>query len=116
VIDAFKQRHCYAAQDNVLLEVRSGERLMGDEFSTRRAPRLDIRVLGTTPIRKIDIVRQVEHGDPAYVASFEPGEQTVEMSWTDRDAAVGKVNMYYVRIQQENEAMAWASPMWIRYL
>jgi hypothetical protein len=115
LIQAFQQRHSYAAQDNVILDIRSGDHLMGDEFTSSAQPQLDIRVLGTTPIRKIDIVRQVEGESPAYVAAFEPGEADVQFTWTDRDARVGKVNMYYVRVQQTNEALAWASPFWIRY-
>ena len=44
IIDAFKKRHCYAATDNILLDVRSGDHLMGDIFATegearpRRSP------------------------------------------------------------------------------
>ncbi len=38
IIDAFKQRHSYAATDNILLDVRSGDHLMGDDFTTDRAP------------------------------------------------------------------------------
>ncbi|MCB1021344.1 MAG: hypothetical protein KDC27_15540 [Acidobacteria bacterium] len=115
LIDAFKRRHSYAAQDNVILDVRSGEHMMGDEFRTSARPSLDIRVLGTTPIRKVDIIRQIEGESPVYVAAFEPGEAEVQFTWTDRDARPGKVNMYYVRIQQANEALAWASPLWIDY-
>ena len=36
IFDAFKNRHCYAATDNILLDVRSGEHLMGDEFTAQR--------------------------------------------------------------------------------
>ena len=32
LIDAFKKRHCYAATDNILLDVRSGDHFMGDMF------------------------------------------------------------------------------------
>jgi hypothetical protein len=115
LIDAFQRRHSYAAQDNIILDVRSGGHLMGDEFTSSAQPQLDIRVLGTAPVRKVDIVRQVEGESPAYVAAFEPGKADVQFTWTDRDARPGKVNMYYVRIQQTNEALAWASPFWIHY-
>ena len=33
IFDAFKKRHCYAATDNILLDVRCGDHLMGDEFT-----------------------------------------------------------------------------------
>ncbi len=37
IIDAFKKRHSYAATDNILLDVRSGDHLMGDVFTTNHA-------------------------------------------------------------------------------
>jgi hypothetical protein len=115
IIAAFKKRHSYAAHDNIVLDVRSGEHIMGDEFTTARRPELRIRVEGTAPVTRIDIVRQTGRETPAYVATFEPKRRTVDMTWSDQAARAGEVNMYYVRVMQENSAMAWASPMWIRY-
>ena len=37
LIEAFRKRHCYAATDNIILDVRSGEHLMGDVFETEQA-------------------------------------------------------------------------------
>src|SRR5437660_12129796 len=50
IIDAFKKRHCYAATDNILLDVRSGDRMMGDTFNAAGKPRLSITVKGTAPV------------------------------------------------------------------
>ena len=49
LIDAFKRRHCYAATDNILLDVRSGDHFMGDSFATREKPSLQVVVKGTAP-------------------------------------------------------------------
>ena len=49
IIDAFKKRHCYAATDNIILDVRCGEHLMGDIFETDKTPTLEIAVDGTRP-------------------------------------------------------------------
>ena len=38
IIEAFRKRHCYAATDNIILDVRSGEHLMGDVFETDKPP------------------------------------------------------------------------------
>ena len=57
IIEAFKKRHCYAATDNILLDVRSGEHLMGDAFTTDRAPTLAIKVVGTAPIANVHVIR-----------------------------------------------------------
>ncbi len=115
IIEAFKRRHSYAAQDNIILLVRSGDHLMGDEFSTKQLPRLHIEVTGTAPVDSIEIIRQVGLAKPAVVASMAPGGREVDLVWTDSAAAAEDWNMYYVRLKQRNEAMAWASPLWIRY-
>lgn len=115
VIEAFRKRHSYAANDNILMDVRCGEHLMGDEFTTVAPPKLDVRVVGTAPIKRVDIVRQIGAELPQYVYNATPGEPEVRFSWTDNDAQSGQVNMYYVRIQQDDSRLAWASPMWILY-
>ena len=33
IFEAFQKRHCYGATDNIVLDVRSGEHIMGDEFA-----------------------------------------------------------------------------------
>ena len=115
IIDAFKKRHSYAAHDNIALVVRSGEYLMGDEFSTRATPRLEIVARGTAPIDSVEIVRQVGLQKPAVVTSMEPRSIDVDLAWSDSAAVPGEWNMYYVRLKQRNEAMAWASPLWVQY-
>ncbi len=115
IIEAFKQRHSYAANDNILLDVRSGGFMMGDAFVSTETPRLEIRADGTAPIDRVDIVRQVGGATPQYVAAFEPRKQGIDIVWSDPAAVAGQVNMYYVRLRQRNEALAWASPLWIDY-
>ena len=67
ILDAFKKRHCYAATDNILLDVRSGDHLMGDEFDADGPVRLKVLVHGTRPIARVDIIK-----DFGYVYSTEP--------------------------------------------
>ncbi|HEX3872021.1 MAG TPA: hypothetical protein VHV77_16365 [Pirellulales bacterium] len=110
IIDAFKARHSYAATDNIILVVRSGKQLMGDEFTTSEQPTLSIEAHGTAPIAKLHVVR-----DNKYVYTVEPNQQDVKRSWTDTDTPAGKTSYYYVRIEQADGNLAWASPMWITY-
>ncbi len=114
VLEAFKKRHCYAAQDNIILDVRCGDHLMGDSFSSTTAPALRIRAIGTDRIARVDIVRQTGKELPHYVYAFEPGEQTIDVQWQDKDARPGTTYMYYVRIQQADKKLAWSSPIWVR--
>ncbi len=110
IIDAFKKRHSYAATDNIILDVRSGDHLMGDEFSTTERPTIQIVAQGTTPITKLHVIR-----DNKYAFSTEPGTPKVELTYSDDDAQPGESHYYYIRVQQADDNLAWASPMWITY-
>lgn len=110
LLDAFKRRHVYAATDNILLVVTCGEHLMGDEFSVKEPPKLDIYVVGTAPIARLHIIKDFKH-----VYTTEPKRREVKLSWQDSAAEKGKTSWYYVRVEQEDGQLAWSSPMWIRY-
>ena len=110
VLDGFKKRHLYAATDNILADVTSGQHMMGDQFSTASMPALQVKLTGTGPFAKIHIVK-----DGKYVYSIEPKTAKVDFSWRDMSAEPGKMTYYYVRGEQEDGQIVWASPMWITY-
>jgi hypothetical protein len=119
IVDAFKKRHCYGANDNIILDVRCGEHMMGDMFDLSGKPELKIHALGTRPIARLSIIRGVDSGAPIYIYDAQPNQQEVNLTWTDAAPQRGKTNYYYVRIEQVPPeggygALAWASPMWIR--
>jgi hypothetical protein len=109
ILDALKKRHSYGATDDIVLDVRSGAHLMGDEFKTSAAPSLEMNVLGTGPIAQIDVLK-----DSEVVQTIKPGKAEYRGTWTDPRPAAG-VHYYYVRVQQEDGQLAWASPLWIEY-
>jgi hypothetical protein len=109
ILAGFKQRHTYGATDNIVLQVRSSTHLMGDEFETRQPARLQIRAAGTRPIARLIVVKD---NRVAYTAPV--GKAEVALDWTDTEAQPG-TNYYYVRLEQEDGQIAWASPMWIHY-
>jgi hypothetical protein len=110
ILDAFQRRHCYAATDNILLDVRCGEHLMGDELEANGPIQLRVLAHGTRPIARLDIIK-----DFLYVYSTEPNQHRVELTWTDaeRDRPAG-TSWYYVRLIQDDGELAWSSPLWIR--
>jgi hypothetical protein len=108
IFEAFQKRHCYAATDNILLDVRSGDHLMGDEFAQDGPVTIRVKAHGTRPIAKVDIIK-----DFHYVYSTEPKSAEVKLAWTDESGVNRGPSWYYVRIQQEDGEIAWASPMWI---
>jgi hypothetical protein len=109
IIDALRQRHCYAATDNIILDVRSGPHLMGDELKTGEAPTLEMHVLGTAALARIDVLR-----DSEVVETIRPGGSEYRGKWTDPKPAAGR-HYYYVRVEQKDKELAWASPLWVEY-
>jgi hypothetical protein len=110
IMDAFRKRHIYGSTDNILADVRCGTHFMGDEFTTNTPPVLKVMLEGTDRFSKVVIVR-----DGEVVYSAEPNQQKVSFEWRDAAPQRGKVTYYYVRGEQKNGELVWASPMWITY-
>jgi hypothetical protein len=109
ILDGLKKRHVYAATDNIILDVRSGEHVMGDAFRATASPPLEINVSGTGPIARIDILK-----DSEVVETLRPGRAEYRGTWTDPRAAAGS-HYFYVRVEQADGQLAWGSPMWVDY-
>ena len=107
--DSLYARRTYAATDNIIVDFQSGGHAMGEEFSASEPPRFDIRVIGTSRIRQIDLVK-----DNSFVYTAHPDVQEVTFSYSDPDIAPGS-HYYYVRVIQDDGNMAWGSPVWIDY-
>jgi hypothetical protein len=110
VIDAFRKRHCYAATDNIVLDVRSGDHIMGDEFNADGPVRIKVHAVGTRPIARVDVIK-----DFKYLYSTEPGRPEVDFEWTDEEQRGGGLSWYYVRVQQDDGQLAWGSPIWVHF-
>jgi hypothetical protein len=82
----------------------------GDIFDSAAPPTFAIKVIGTRPVAKLSIIRD---GEVLHVE--EPKQAEVALTYTDQDAAVGQTSYYYVRVEQSDGNLAWASPMWITY-
>ncbi len=111
LLDAFQKRHVYGATDDILADVRSGNHMMGDQFDSAEPPTIKVKLIGTAPFAKVHIIRNNK-----YVYTVEPKTQTVEFTWRDEKPEEGKQSYYYVRGEQQDGEIVWASPMWITYL
>ena len=111
ILDAIRRRHTYGATDNILLDVRMGDHFMGDEFRTTVPLPIKVRARGTVDIAKVSIIR----GDQIlYVHT--PNTQEVEFEYLDESARRGMgTQYYYVRVEQSDGNVAWASPFWVNY-
>lgn len=112
MLDAMKKRHSYGATDNIILDYRlqtddGEEYLQGDEVATSGGFKLWVKVIGTTGIRSIDIIKNQEFLH--YRANL---PQETELTFVDNQKGPGE-DYYYVRVVQNNNAVAWSSPIWV---
>ena len=107
VVQSLRKRHTFGATDNIILELRSGEHFMGDEFAQAEPPALKVLAIGTGPIQELALIK-----DLRFVYTDNPGRTQVELDWQDRDFGPG-THLYYVRVHQSDGQIAWSSPLWI---
>jgi hypothetical protein len=110
IMEAFHNRRVYGATDNILAEVRSGSHFMGEEFTVTEPPSISVKLNGTADFAKVHIIK-----DGEYMYSVEPRQRDVEFVWKDAAAQRGKTSYYYVRGEQADGELVWASPLWITY-
>lgn len=108
ILAGMKARRVYGATDNILADVRCGDHFMGEEFTVRGRPTIQVRLRGTAPFARVHIIR-----DGDYVHTAEPKCAEVDFQWTDMAAEPGPARYYYVRGEQEDGELVWVSPMWI---
>jgi hypothetical protein len=109
VLGAMRARRTYAATDTILLDLRLGDHLMGEELETDASPTLNVRIVGTAPLRRVDIISD---GKFVYTRTREPAAPTDEFE-VMLDMEPGQSSYFYLRCIQENDEMAWSSPIWV---
>ena len=110
LVESMRKRHAYGATDNIVVDFRAGEHMMGDAFDATTPPRMTVKVLGHQPLGDggDDQGRQVRLRDAAggndggfHVSRPESGE-------------AGELVLRAGVIQADRQ-MAWSSPMWVKY-
>ena len=112
MIDAMKKRHSYGATDNIILDYRltttdGKEHLQGDIVTTGAGFKLVVNVVGTTHIRQIDIIKNQE-----FLHNRQNLPQETKFTFVDNDKKAGE-DLYYVRVVQDDNNVAWSSPIWV---
>ena len=112
MIDAMKRRHNYGATDNIILDYRlraadGKEYLQGDIVTAADGFELVVNVIGTTHLRQIDIVKNQE-----FLHNRQNLPQKTSFTFVDNDKQPGE-DFYYVRVVQDDNNVAWSSPIWV---
>lgn len=109
IIEALRARRTYGATDTIVLDFRIGSLFMGEEGTVTGAPALAASVVGMTELARVDVVRNNQ-----FVYTVNPEGAAHRFSFTDTDLASGEEAYYYLRCVQDNNEIAWSSPIWIK--
>jgi hypothetical protein len=108
IVAAMKARRSFAATDNIVVELRLGDRVMGEAFAAAAPPPLTAFVSGTAPLKQVEVIKS---NRVVYTA---PGAgRELRFTYTDREPPAGEA-WYYIRAEQADGELAWSSPIWVR--
>ncbi len=110
IIEAFKARRTIAATDKIYIDFTCNGEILGSSLTTSEKPRLWLKVDGTAPLKRVTIVRNEE--DWKVIENLD--NPTFETEVVDEEPNEG-INRYYLRIEQQDGNMAWATPFWVTY-
>ena len=111
ILDALNARRTIAGTDKIFIEFTCNGHLLGRIFETADKPTMKVRVRGTAPLRAVTIIRNEMN-----IRRITPKTKTTDLdvTFTDEEPIKG-VNRYYVRVEQVDGNMGWASPVWVTY-
>jgi hypothetical protein len=107
IIEALNARRTTAGTDKIFVEFSCNGQPLGSIFETKELPLLEFSVSGTAPLKRITIIRN----ETDYKV-FESSGRELRATFEDPTPIAGE-NRYYVRVEQSDGNMAWASPVWV---
>ena len=116
LFEALRKRHVYGTTgDHMFLEFRVNGVLMGGEIpSEPDIPEISLTFRGTAPVRELRIMRD---GKRIFCRSY--ATKDVDLSWKDEEFPRLRnqrdTQYYYVVVEQENDEIAWASPVFLKH-
>jgi hypothetical protein len=110
IFEAILKRHCYVTSGaRIILDFRSGDHLMGDQFSSDDSPHFEASAKTISTIAALVLKKD---GRPISSVSPDDGSKEARLSYTDRKDFKG--HFYYVEVQTANpQERAASSPIWV---
>lgn len=111
IFKAFRARRTYGATARIELEVRSGDRWMGEDLPGDGPFPIRVRARGSAGIARVEFW---DTGSLAHVIEAE-GDASLEQTWSWAGAPPGEHGWLIVRIIQVDGQTAWASPFFSKW-
>jgi hypothetical protein len=110
ILDAVRARHTYGTTaGRIFLDVRVNGKLMGEKTTAKAGEPITVTVnaVGPQPIERVDVCRSNK-----FIYTHSPGKRAASFTFRDTDPLPG-TSYYYVRVIQDDEEIAWSSPVWV---
>lgn len=111
IFEAMRARRTYGATARIELEVRSGDRWMGEDLEGDGPFPIQVRVVGTAPIERVEFW---DSGELAHSQALESG-RAADLEWSWSGPPSDAHGWLAVRVVQEDGHKAWASPFFARW-
>jgi hypothetical protein len=109
VLQAIRQRHCFGTTGaRIFLDVRVNDHLMGEKLDQLPDGPVTVKisVRCPEPIERVEVCR-----DNRFVYVQNPTGKQADLTYVDM-APPQQRCYYYVRVIQQDEEIAWSSPVW----
>ncbi|MCK4967008.1 hypothetical protein KAS50_08245, partial [bacterium] len=104
-------RHCYATTGaRIIIDFSINGNPMGSEivFDDKKIKRnIFVKIEGTNNIKYVSVIKNNEE----FLKKKGYGK-SMTIDFSD-DSPVNKTDYYYIRVVQEDEHIAWSSPIWV---
>lgn len=107
--EALWERRTYGTTGaRILLKFEVNGTVMGGRTTPREQTMISIKAVGTSPIRLIELIRnnQVVH-------RWQELGDFIDLEHVEINPPSDQDTYYYVRLTQEDNQMAWSSPVWL---
>lgn len=111
VFDAMYDRFVYATTGaRILVSLKINGNRMGQEITVKENEPVQVyvNVLGTDKV-KVELLKNNE-----VIATEVSNSKACELKFVDNER--NETDCYYIRVTQEDEHMAWSSPIWVEFL
>lgn len=107
IFRAMQARRTFGATAKIILKVTCGEHWMGEKFSTKEMPPINIEVEGSDKIASVEIFVNGKSEK-----SF-PGKFSKEKFVFTSEKLKRGQHIFYIRVRQSDGNLAWSSPIWV---
>jgi hypothetical protein len=106
IFRSMQARRTFGATAKIVLKVTAGEHWMGEIFSAKTMPPIQIEAQGTSDIASIDLLM-----DGQLAKSFPCQGAQAKFAYQPDSSLKGN-HIFFVRLQQTDGNHAWSSPLW----